>query len=192
MTALEIPFELGVPIWVAECNTHQRWIECPECCGTKALTLINGNGVEVSLECRCCQDGYDPPKGIVRSHVWEARPKPFTPRRFRCDGEEWMFSESEPDAASCGSFPVDRLFKDRDDCQRKCDQMNAEHAKEQAQSLIHQVTRGRRDVAWSVHYWGRQVKELEASLERARARLSACKDRKKSAASPSRAGGDGK
>lgn len=175
MTTIELPFELGVTIWAADTSSHPEWVECPECAGTRVLTLIQGNGEQVSIDCACCRNGYEPSTGRVQTTQWRAAPRPFTPRRFRMDGDEWMFSEESPEAVAYGCYRVDRLFKDRAACQAECDRMNAEHVKHMEESMLLNLMSKRRDMAWSVHYWGRQVKDLEKNLERAKARLQVCK-----------------
>jgi len=76
--------------------------------------------------------------------------------------------------------PSTVLFESKDACQEACDALNAECTKHEEEMAIATLASKRRDLAWSVHYWGRLVKNLERQLEQARARLAVCKEKEKS------------
>lgn len=163
---IEVPFALGVTIWRAKYGFRETWVTCPECCGTKAVTLILGNGENYSIDCACCQSGYGPPLGVVKETVYECDPRRFTPTKIDKWGDEWVYSDGH------NNVYVKDLFDAEDPCRRRCDEMNREHEAElvRRNEAIHESKK--RDLAWSVHYWGRTVKRLERELEGARARLS--------------------
>lgn len=180
MTAsIPIPFPLGVPLWWANGPHREEWIECPECCGTKVIEVVLGNGERYSLDCRCCQSGYEPPRGQIKRLIFEYRPTLFVPHRVQVYGEDVSYSESPPDALSYTSVRSEHLFTTQEECQAKCDAMNAEHAAHASDHLIRSRKRAREDLAWSAHYWGSQVRQLRKDLELAEARLNRSKELKK-------------
>lgn len=65
------------------------------------------------------------------------------------------------------------------ECAVRCKELNEERRKTDEERAISNLASKRRDLAWSVHYWGGQVKKLERDLEVARARLARCKDKKR-------------
>ena len=177
--SIPIPFALGEPLWHTGYGHREEWIECPECAGSRALTLIQGNGKEVSIACACCSRGFEDPSGTVKRTHYERTPTRFTPRRVSVSGDEIRYSESEPDATAFNMVYATDLYVDRDECANRCEEDNAKHEKAQDELLLRNLVSKRREMAWSVHYWGRQVKTLERDLGRARERLSASKARKK-------------
>ena len=107
----------------------------------------------------------------------EFAPTPFTPRRWSVSGEEFTFSESEPDAASYSSVYASDLFRDRSECEARCAERNAELASENQRRLLAGRESRRKSLAFSATYWSGAVKRLEAELSAARARLSRCKQK---------------
>lgn len=178
MTAsIPIPFPIGEPIWWVGYGVKKEWVECPECAGTKVLTLIQGNGEKVTIDCACCSRGYEPPHGVIERTVYEHTPTRFIPGRVEISGGVIRYSESGPDAACYRIVRVDELFSDRDECEAACVQLNEDRAKQDAELAVRNLASKRREMAWSVHYWGRKVKELERDLVTARERLQRCKEK---------------
>lgn len=174
-----IPYPLGVSLWYTGGPHREEWVECPECCGTKVIELVLGNGQRFSLDCRCCQSGYEDPRGVIKRTAFEYRPVPFLPLRVTIFGSEVSYSESPPEASCYSSVDSKHLFTSKEECQAKCEAMNAEHAAAEAEAIVHRRGRARKDLAWSAHYWGSQVRQLEKELAKARERLTKCKAIKK-------------
>lgn len=181
MNTIEIPFAIGSEVLVCSSGSHEQWIECPECCGSKAVTLINGNGESATIACGCCANGYNGSLGRVRKSQYQYQPKKFVCRRITGmrDGIA-EYSESEPGSTCYGYSPANELFATIDECQAACDKKNAEHLEETKRQVLSSLEHGRRAMAWSVSYWRRQVKDLEEKLAAAKARLAVCKIKKTS------------
>jgi hypothetical protein len=176
MTAsLPIPFAIGEIVWCCGNGRIEELATCPECAGTRALTLIQGNGEQVSIACACCSRGYGSPSGYVNRVRHEHRPERFTCARVDVSGDEIRYRD---DALACTSREASRLFRSLEECQAACDRENVERAEHDEKMALANLASTRRDMAFSVHYWGRKVRDLERDLERARARLSECKQRK--------------
>lgn len=178
--SLPIPFALGETVWRATFGTVAREVECPECAGTCALTLVKGNGETVSLECNNCQSGYDAPRGWVKAESFEAKVEPFTCRRITSYGENDIhYSESSPGAACYSSCDAKYLFRDRAEAQALAEKMAAEHLVERERCAVANLASRRRSLSHSTHYWKSQVTRLEHELETARARLAVCPKKKR-------------
>jgi hypothetical protein len=175
---IELPFAIGEQIWWAGDGFRQEWVTCPECAGTRVIEMIQGNGERVALDCECCRSGYEPSRGVVVRTRYEFKPVPFTPQRWRCDGDEFGFSESPPDAAHYTIVYAKDLFKDRDECLKRCAEKNAEHAAEDERRFMANLSSKRRSMAFSAHYWRGQVEKLRKELAMAEARLARCKQPK--------------
>ncbi len=96
-------------------------------------------------------------------------------------GDDIRYSEVNSDATSYTTANANDLFTERDACAARCVVLNDEHAAEMNARAIHNLMTSRRDVAFSVSYWSRKVKELEKDLSLAKERLTVCKQAKSSA-----------
>ena len=176
---IKIPFELGVQIWWVGHGHQEKWITCPECVGSKKLRVIQGNGQEFEIDCAACTLGYEPPSGKIKQIVYRHVPTPYTPRRvigFEANGI--VNYTDAPEGATCYSYiHSNDMFQNETDCLVACEQRNVEREKWQAENLLSNLKSKKRDLAWSVHYWGRKLRDLERDLELTRTRLTECKDR---------------
>jgi len=87
-SSIPIPFALGQPLWWVGNGYQEEWVVCPECCGTKVITMVQGNGTAVSLNCAACAVGFMPPTGRVKRVFYRHEPTPFVPRRVEIYGQE--------------------------------------------------------------------------------------------------------
>jgi hypothetical protein len=169
--SIPIPFAIGEELWWVGRGWREITETCPECAGTLVLTLIKGNGEQQSLDCNYCASGYEPPRGWVKRIVYERKPQAVKPTAVAMGRDPGQFRYTWFDE----TIDASDLYRDRDACAARCDEMNAEHAKEQARLVVANRESKRRNLAFSSHYWSRMVKDLERDLAAARARLVVCK-----------------
>ena len=173
---IAIPFAIGETVWHCGYGSRVEWETCPECAGTKILTLVRGNGERVTLACAACSHGFEPPLGLVSRRIFERAPTPFLCAWVEVRGSEVRYMETTTGSGSI--VDAEDLFHDADECAARCAEINAQHAREEAQRMTANLESKRRDMAWSVFYWGRKVKGLERDLALAKARLDVCRERK--------------
>lgn len=176
MANFEVPFAIGETVWACSYDRREEWITCPDCAGTRTITLILGNGTQQSMECNLCQSGYDRPRGMIQHIIHGSIPVQVTCRRivdFR--DSEPCYSDSEEDAGSYRTYKASELYRDKAECEVACAKRNEENRVEDERRALANLESKRRSLAFSSHYWARQVKELERDLELARARLAVCK-----------------
>jgi len=181
--SIAIPFALDTEIWWTGYGYTETWVQCPECAGTKAITLIQGNGQSVSVDCAACSMGYEPPTGMIKQITYQHKPERYTPRRVRVDGDEIWYSESGAFENGYQSVEAKYLFASKEDCQTECDKLNHARNLVMKENAIHNLLDKRKKMAWSVHYWGRKLADTQKELETIRARLSVCQEIKKQAKS---------
>ncbi len=173
MTAtVEIPFAEGQEVWWAGNASEKVTVECPECCGTRAITMVKGNGEEVSLACGMCSLGFDPPRGTITEWVWNHAPQKLTL------GPLTSVDNHGPDGATryCyGSFRSEDLFNNEGPCQLDCNRRNTERAEQVEKQAIARLESKRSNLAHSASYWATQCRTIREDLKRAEARLAACK-----------------
>lgn len=176
---ISIPFAIGQPLWWIGSGYQEEWITCPECAGTRVITMIQGNGEQFAIECAACSLGWEPARGAVKRTFYQHKPTPFIPKRVDISGGEIHYSEASPDASGYSFAYVKDLFASEVACADRCAELNEERTKAAEEQALAQLASKRKNLAWSVHYWGGQVKALERDLERVRTRLGACKERKR-------------
>lgn len=172
---IQIPFAINQEVWHAQSSQHPQYITCPDCLGEKVLTVLQGNGAQFTIECATCRVGYEPSRGTIQTRAYQVLPMPFKCARVELNGNKFCYY----DPYNSGTF-CDRLFATKLECEKKCQELNEEYAKEEDRRLISNLESKRRDMAWSVSYWQRKVKDLEKDLNAARARLSVCKQKEQS------------
>jgi hypothetical protein len=179
LASLEIPFAIGEQCWHIGPGSREEILPCPDCAGTKFVTLILGTGEEHTLDCRGCQSGYDPPRGYITKTIRGYTPTPFTPARVTgFDGERGVqYTEAPPDASCYRTASSVDLFKTREECEIACKARESDFYTEEEIRIRNQLVGRRKDLAWSVHYWRDQIRRLEGDLEAARNRLDVCKAR---------------
>ncbi len=176
--SLEIPFAIGQQVWWIGNGHREQLVTCPECAGTKAITMILGNGEQVSLYCENCRLGYDPPTGQVKRTYYEHSPTRFTPLRVGVDGSEIRYSESGPDSTCYSSAYAKDLFATQEECQVRCDVLNAEKTQEETDRAWQVLLQNRKKMASSVGYWSQMVGRLRKELAATEARLAVVKAKK--------------
>ena len=169
--SIEIPFAVGEQVYWIGYFGREEARECPECCGTKFLTMIQGNGVQVRIDCACCSRGFDGPIGVVKVQVLEHKPTPVTLGEVRVDGKKFSYGINDRG----GSVDSDVLFRLEADCLACCEKKNSENAKYREEQAISHLKSKRREMAWSVHYWQGQVRRFRDDLKRVEDMLGVCK-----------------
>jgi len=178
---IPIPFALGEQVWWIGNGSSEEWVTCPECAGTKAITMVLGNGEQVSVACENCSAGFEPSRGVVKQTIYLHAPVPFTPRRVHVDGEEVRYSESGQGSTYYNSADAKNLFATKEECQRRCDELNVEKAKEKKDLAWQILIQNRKKMAYSAHYWTQMVSRLRKELAAAEARLQVVKAKKEEA-----------
>lgn len=173
---LKIPFAIGQIVYSVGNGYKKRWITCPGCLGDKFIKMVQGNGQVFQINCAGCSLGYDPPTGILEEIYYEHTPTTFICNRVSVDGNRISYSESLPDSTCYSNMEAQYLFADKEDCQRKCDKLNKERTEHEKNRMLANLSSKKRDMAYSVHYWSRKVKDLERDLEIAKDRLNVCKE----------------
>lgn len=173
MAVLNIPFEIGQPLWRVESGYGINMVTCPECQGDGFITFVLKDGTKHTLNCRGCGGPYDKElgSGKVRDAKWEFRPVRFIPRRVDIHGEEFSYSESGPNETCYRTVSADDLFTTKEECEQECERQR-ERCKNTEWRNRFVKARNNKDAAWSVHYWRKQIRDHENDIRIAWERLN--------------------
>lgn len=78
-------YKIGDEVWFAEWRNGEDYITCPDCFGKKFLTVILGDGSQVTIDCAGCALGYEPPRGIVKIYTHGADARQVTITRVNTE-----------------------------------------------------------------------------------------------------------
>lgn len=178
MGSIQIPFEIGEEVWWIGHGSREETVTCPECVGKKFITLIQGNGVKVDIDCACCGTGFDGPRGVIRETLNFHEPTRVTLGEVYISGKDVRYSHG-----SAGwQLDASGLFKTKEDCLAECVKLNKAKEENRKEQAVNYLKSKRREMAWSVHYWQGQVRDLRSRLDAAERRLDVCKAKKIAAA----------
>jgi hypothetical protein len=172
---VKIPFPIGSEVWAIGPMSHEETITCTECAGAKFVTLVLGSGARHTLACEVCKIGYSNPTGVNRVRVFE-----FIPKTFICEAlysldhygaARYKYLGNVVDAAD--------LFATYEECLLACQVRNVKLKEEEDRRTVANIASKRANLAFSVSYWRKKVKELERDLSAARVRLEASKEKER-------------
>lgn len=165
---IEIPYALGTKLWWHGTGQRRETMTCPECVGTLVVTIVLGNGETYGTNCRCCQSGIDPPRGIIDVDFIHHEPQEFVCKAVAAAREGFDYFN---EAGSCVN--VSELDETFEACEARCRELNETYASVTLEQRLHNRRRkAREDLAWSAHYWrgqrAKHVKDIAQIDERLR------------------------
>lgn len=173
-------FKVGDKAYLASMESHQERVVCPDCLGSKYITVILGDKTELHIDCCTCGIGYDPPRGYVTYHSY--RPKPQV-EEITIDGVEYAKNEGgytatkyEYNKSSCSwrTASPDRVFLFKEEAQEKAESM-AKEASERALNDFLSKEKPTHTWAWNATYHRRMMKHAEQDYQYHKAKLEAAK-----------------
>ncbi len=160
-------------VWHATWTSIDEPVTCPECFGKLYLTVILGDDSQVTIACAGCASGYDPPKGYVTYYKASAEVELVTIDRVEINPTyiEYAFNKV---GCTCHIARDTDLFATKEEAQIRAKQLEKEHNKQEL-AKIHRKEKNHRDWSWHVHYYRRQIRDAEKTIEYATKQLDAAK-----------------
>lgn len=163
MTTLAI----GQKAYAAVENAYsEAFITCTHCLGQRALTVIMGDGSQVSIACAGCEAGDLGSTGEMRVHTYEAHVQTGVVTGIEIAGENLRYSMN--------GWRADNIFATAEEAQAKVAEMYAAHEAEVAARPAQKV-KPSRNWAWHVHYHRSEITRQEKSIEYHKAALAVAK-----------------
>lgn len=166
-------YNINDKVWHANRKSTEERATCPECFGKRYLTVILGDGSQVTIDCAGCASGYDPPQGYVTYHKQGVDVRLVTICKVTIYSEyaEYGFDGTE----SCHHVAKDTdLFSTKKEAEVRARELAKEWNREQL-AKIHRKEKNHRDWSWHVHYHRKQIRNAEKTIEYAKAKLDAAK-----------------
>jgi len=167
---LDIPYAVGDSVWWA----HVKWDDtrepCPTCFGDKCVTLILGNGEQVSIECTTCEDGWHDACGWVTKPGREAVVERVTLMSVQVYGGDVIY-------ITLGTLSVgaEELFADEDAARTYAARLAEKQQRDEEERMAQVIASKRKKASWTAGYCRSQITRLEKELAVARGRLAVAK-----------------
>ena len=163
-------YEVGQHAWWATCQTQEHFETCPDCGGTGRLRVTFHDETQVSIECRNCSAGYDPPTGRVKWYGRIPEAKMITISGFEfTDGKASYHASLGP--SSYYRIEEAELFLTEDAAKARADELAAQHdAAERARIMTRE--KDTKSWAWNASYHRRCIKDAEKTIAYHTAKLA--------------------
>ena len=170
-------FKLGDEVYFVYPESVERREVCPDCCGSKFVTITMGDGTQYTVDCEGCKSGYDPPRGFITE--WDHS---YLSRKVVIGGMEITLEKTKyhVDVRSGGWWSADEsdLFLDPFDAQKEILVRNAQEA-ERITAAEKKKANPNKSWAWHVSYFRRELKRAHGEIERYTRLLNASKEHSK-------------
>lgn len=167
-------FEVGQQIWIGEFSPLAPDYEtCPDCGGTGSLRVTFHDDTQVSIECRNCAAGYDPPTGkiIVYRHQGGARLATVCGFENAHGATRWHVDGSD---CSYRLIDDDQAFEAEADALAWAKAREGKYEEEQ-RGKIFSKEKDTRTWAWNASYHRNIIKRAQKDIEYHTAKLNAAK-----------------
>ncbi|MFA5900273.1 MAG: hypothetical protein WC829_14305 [Hyphomicrobium sp.] len=163
-------FKIGDQVWRARFDASKGYVTCPDCGGTGRLRVTFHDETTVSIECRNCAVGYDPPTGRVVCHERHPGAEQFT-----VTGMEMTATKVTYHLGGTESFHYladeNEIFAAQEDALARS-QVQADEASEEERKKIFRKERDTRTWAWNASYHRGVIKRAKHDLEYLTAKLN--------------------
>lgn len=163
MATIEIPFEIGEELWVAEFVETQERVTCEFCGGSKQVGILCHDGSVLPVDCEGCKYDYMP-RGFTIKKSWKAIPVSFVPRRFEIRSDGVVYSEAHPQATCWSSRSADDIFRSRDEAEKACKKLALNRAEQERENEARNVAFRKTRQAESAVWWKRKLNELRRDV----------------------------
>ena len=166
-------FNIGDEAWYARRESTLERVTCPECFDKKYLTVILGDGSQVTIDCAGCAAGYDPPRGYVTYYKQSASVSLVSICKVEiyADHAEYGFGGTE----TCHHIARDtELFATEEEAKVRAKELAEEWNKEKL-AQIHRKEKNDHTWSWHVHYHRKQIRDAKNTIEYAEKKLDAAK-----------------
>lgn len=163
-------FNIGDQVWRARFDSTKGGVTCPDCGGTGRLRVTFHDETTVSIECRNCSVGYDPPTGRVVCYERHPAAEPIT-----VTGMEMTATKITYHLGGTESFHYladeNEIFVSREEALVRAQSMAAE-ATEEERKKIFRKERDTRTWAWNASYHRGVLKRAHKDIEYHTAKLN--------------------
>ncbi len=159
-------FNIGDKVWVAVAGNHnQIWTICPDCLGKMFLTVIVGNGSQITIDCECCKRGYEGCKGKIQEYQFQSSARQITVENIEFSNGQFRYNYNDE---------VD-VFATEPEATKRAESLRSKHELEESERLKWHKENAHKTWAWNATYHRRSLKEALRNVEYHTAKLNVAK-----------------
>jgi hypothetical protein len=163
-------YEIGDKVWLARFDAHSpEHVTCPDCGGEGRIRAILHDNSIVSVECRNCRSGYEPPKGYVLIYRQKVRAEHVSIIGYEVDGDKIEYKTN-----GCYIHRADQVFQTEAEAIANGEKRQAAYQQEQKDKIFRKE-RPDHSWNWNVCYHRRQAEKAKNDLEYHTAKLNVAK-----------------
>jgi hypothetical protein len=166
-------YKIGDIVWCASRERVREEIVCPECLGKKYLTVIMGDGSQVTIACVGCSRGYEQPLGYVT--YWK---EVVSVRQKRIDGVEATEDKVEYkinlSGCCCNIIRENEVFDTEEEAKEQALKLMEEHNQKEL-ARVNEKHKHNRTWSWNAHYHRDCIRRAERDLIYHKAKLDVAK-----------------
>lgn len=159
-------YQIGQALWWGSFEMEAIHITCPDCGGTGRLRVTFHDETQVSIDCRNCCCGYDPPRGylVVYERKPRARLSTVTGVEVNADGARYHTND-------CYIVEEKDLFENKADAELSA-QTKADQATKDERERIANKEKPTRTWAFNASYHRQCIKRAQKDIEYHTAKLA--------------------
>jgi len=161
-------YKIGDLIWYAHMKYVSKTVTCPDCFGQKALTVIKGDGSQVSIDCGC-RHGCEGPRGYYEYTAYVPDVRQVAIQRIEIEGENISYGHSQNYSAQESD-----MFDNKEDAEKRAVELVAQHEVEEL-AKIYRKDKHNHTWAWHVRYHRECLKRAMKDIEYHSAKLNVAK-----------------
>lgn len=168
-------YQLGQKVWWARTEAVGKTRTCPDCLGTRCVTVVLADYQCFSIPCETCDHmgRFHGPQGYIkyREHVEYAEETEIRGVELTRDGITYRTSKSY-------LVIEDQVYSTAEEANEHAARLAKERTKEE-ENKVYQKQDNHKRWAWHVRYYRNQIKEAQETISRATAKLNYAKTKTK-------------
>lgn len=165
-------FNIGDTVWFAGFGHRSVWVKCPDCLGSKHLTVIFADGQKVTIDCAGCSRGYEPPIGVVEQYETSGKVEELVVAGVRREDDRYRGRRVDYTFSGGTVISEEYVFATEAEAIEKGKVRAAEWLADENKRLLAK-TKNHRTWAWNAHYHRDKIRQLEKEIAYHRAKLDA-------------------
>jgi hypothetical protein len=165
-------FNIGDTVWMAQTRSVEKYVTCNDCFGKRFLTVILGDGEEVTVPCEGCTNGYNGPRGV--NIYFEQEPKVLSGKikgiEVSTEGVEYKIAEGDSEYSSW-CLKEENTFASQAEAEIRAVAL-AEQISREARDRVKNKERNYKSWAWHVTYYRGIIKKARVEIARAEFNLA--------------------
>ena len=161
-------YNIGDTVWHVQANRGEHWVDCPNCLGHGCVTVILGDGTQVSVDCACGQYSHQI-RGKEQRYDWTAECKQDAICGMEIAGNKTEYHVGTRYSHWC--IPEDRVYATREECEVAAAIVVAEHEIEE-QKRVEQKEKPHKTWAGNAAYHRNQIRSHEKEIAYHKAKLA--------------------